>query len=192
MRCSASSCDALTDGVRILVVCTANICRSVMAEAFLGSEARRRGLPAEVSSAGFLRNGEPASDAVTTVMGERGLDVTAHRSRITTPKILAAADLVVTMERRHGRDIGAMGRGCGVFTMTCAARHLAAVDPAETDPVNRLHRADAARVDGDLLGTGPDEIDDPFGRSLLVNRMTADRIAALSVDLLGGIFPEPD
>jgi len=177
--------------VRILVVCTANICRSVMVEAFLGSEARRRSLPVDVSSSGFLRNGEPASDAVTTVMGERGLDVTGHRSRITTPKILAAADLVVTMERRHGRDIGGMGRVRGVFTMTCAARHLAAVDPAETDPVDRLQEADAARAAGDLLGTGPDEIDDPFGRSLRVNRMTADRLAALSVDLLDGLFPEP-
>ena len=44
----------------VLVICTANICRSPMAEGLL----RRTGPHARVSSAGFLRDGSPpAPDA---------------------------------------------------------------------------------------------------------------------------------
>lgn len=183
--------DGDTDGViHILVVCTANICRSVMTQAALRAEIERRDLPVEVSSSGFLSNGDVASDAAATVLAERDLDVSAHRSRITTPKIAATADLVVTMERRHGRDITVMlKRPNGVFTLVSAVELLGSVDPAITDPVERIAAADAARLDGDLLSTGPDEIDDPFGRSLKFNRKTADRLAELSGALLDGLFP---
>ena len=178
----------MTEVVRVLVVCTANICRAGMAETFLRLEGEERGVPIEVSSSGFLTNGDVASDAVTTVMGERGIDVTAHRSRITTPKIVDGADLVVTMERRHGRDIAAMARARGVFTLGRFVELLDGVDPSITDPVERIAAAEAARAEGDLLSTGPDEIDDPFGKSLRVNRATADRLHALSMELLDGLF----
>ena len=178
----------MTEAVRILVVCTANICRSVMAETYLRVEAEERGLPIEVGSSGFLRNGEPASDAVTTVMGERGFDVSHHRSRITTPKIVDGVDLVVTMERAHGRRVAAMGRARGVLTMVRATDLLGEVDPSIADPVERIAVADSARAEGDLLDTGPDEIDDPFGTSLEINRATADRLRALSAGLLDGLF----
>lgn len=179
------------DAVHILVVCTANICRSVMTQAALRAEVERRGLPVEISSSGFLYNGEPASDAASTVLTERGLDVSEHRSRITTPKIVDTADLVVTMERRHGRDIAVMmNRPSGVFTFVTAVDLLSEVDPEITDPVERIAAADAARLDGDLLSTGPDEVEDPFGKSLKFNRKTADRLGELSGRLLDALFPE--
>ena len=177
-------------GLHILVVCTANICRSVMTQAALRAEVAQRGLPVDVSSSGFLTNGDQASDAATTVLAERGHDVSEHRSRITTPKIVDTADLVVTMERRHGRDITVMmKRPNKVFTLVAAVDLLSAVDPEITDPIERIAAADAARLDGDLLSTGPDEIDDPFGKSLKVNRKTADRLAELSGELLDALFP---
>ena len=54
----------MTEVVRVLVVCTANICRSVMAETFLRLEGEERGVPIEVSSSGFLTNGDVASDVL--------------------------------------------------------------------------------------------------------------------------------
>lgn len=176
--------------LHVLVVCTANICRSVMTQAALRAEIERRGLPVEVSSSGFLYNGEPASDAASRVLAERGLDVSAHRSRISTPKIVERADLVVTMERRHGRDITVMvNRPNGVFTLVTAVELLGAVDPSITAPLERIAAADTARLGGDLLSTGPDEIDDPFGKSLKVNRKTAEHLADLAAALLDGLYP---
>jgi hypothetical protein len=49
--------------------------------------------------------------------------------------------------------------------------------------------ASAARPRDDLLGTGPDEIDDPFGKSLDVNRATANHLGELSGELLATLFP---
>ncbi len=176
--------------LRILVVCTANICRSVMTQAALLAEVADRKLPVEVSSSGFLTNGDQASRSASTVLAELGYDVGSHRSRITTPKIVSAADLVVTMERRHGRDIARMTEHPGkVFTLVAAVDLLRAVDPEITDPRKRMAAASAARPRDDLLGTGPDEIDDPFGKSLDVNRATANHLGELSGELLATLFP---
>ena len=190
---SAVSTDVNTTGTRdvaILVVCTANICRSVMTHTALVVEAAKRHLPVEVSSSGFLTNGDRASDAASAVLAELGHDVGDHRSRITTPKIVRAADLVVTMERRHGRDIAPMTNDQGkVFTLVTAIDLLRAVDSDIGDPRMRIAAASKARHDDDLVGTGPDEIDDPFGASLDVNRATALRLAELSGELLDALFP---
>ena len=192
-RNSAVSTDVNTTDTRdvgILVVCTANICRSVMMQTALLAEAAERHLPVEVSSSGFLTNGDRASDAASAVLAELGHDVGDHRSRITTPKIVRAADLVVTMERRHGRDIAPMTNDRGkVFTLVTAIDLLRAVDTDIGDPRMRIAAASRARSDDDLVGTGPDEIDDPFGESLDVNRATALRLAGLSGELLDALFP---
>ncbi|MGB1506156.1 MAG: hypothetical protein ACPHIC_03525 [Acidimicrobiales bacterium] len=179
-----------TRDVAILVVCTANICRSVMMHTALLAEAAKRHLPVAVSSSGFLTNGDRASEAASAVLAELGHDVGDHRSRITTPKIVRAADLVVTMERRHGRDIAPMTNDRGkVFTLVTAIDLLRAVDTDIVDPRMRIAAASKARSADDLVGTGPDEIDDPFGESLDVNRATALRLAGLSGELLEALFP---
>jgi protein-tyrosine-phosphatase len=84
--------------VKVLFVCTANICRSPSAEALARAEG-----PADVefSSAGtHARDGEPINpDMVAALPTE--LDTSAFRSRRLTTELLDAADLVVTMEAAH-------------------------------------------------------------------------------------------
>jgi protein-tyrosine phosphatase len=87
-----------------LIVCTANICRSPMAEGILCKKIQEhphfQGW--RVSSAGtWGRNGLPAAPEAIEVLERRGIDISEHRSRIITPEIIQAADLILTMENGH-------------------------------------------------------------------------------------------
>lgn len=191
-RSSASSCAGSTDvdrPLRVLVVCTANICRSPAAAAYLRAHAAERGLAIEVASAGFLYQDEPASETMAKVMVERGFDLSEHRSRIIDCAMVERADLVVTMERRQGRELASRCGPAGVFTLRGAIRALAMVDPALGEPLGRLEAAEAGRLPGDLLGAGDDEVPDPFGKSMRVNRRAADDLAALTAELLELLVP---
>jgi protein-tyrosine-phosphatase len=94
----------------ILLVCTANICRSPMAEVMLRRKLENEGMPGEwqVSSAGtWATDGIRASEMGVAVMRERGLDTGAHRSRAVTDAILAEADLILTMTSGHAEALRA-------------------------------------------------------------------------------------
>lgn len=88
----------------ILMVCTANICRSPMAEGLvrktLFEQARFKDW--YVSSAGtWAVEGQPASSKTRLVLQKRGLDLSAHRSRSVTKDLLVTSDIILTMERGH-------------------------------------------------------------------------------------------
>ncbi len=86
----------------ILFVCTANICRSPVAEALFGAWLRQQALPEEwqVASAGtWAAPGLPASAFSREILGEMGLDLTSHRARRVDRATLQAAGLVVCMTR---------------------------------------------------------------------------------------------
>lgn len=88
----------------VIFVCTANICRSPVAEALFCDWLRQRlaaGADAwRVSSAGtWADEGAPASAYSAEVMAEAGLDLSAHRSRRVDRQMLEAADLVLCMTR---------------------------------------------------------------------------------------------
>src|SRR5512134_2669159 len=57
-----------------------------------------------VVSAGLLPGGASTPRHAVRAMAVRGLDVSGHVSRRLGPPDLAAADLVVTLERRHLRE----------------------------------------------------------------------------------------
>lgn len=88
----------------VLFVCTANICRSPMAQALFSAKTQRDGEDRQfvARSAGIwaLENQPPSGHAIT-VMAERGLDISGHRGRSITKQDLAEADVVVTMTRSH-------------------------------------------------------------------------------------------
>ena len=89
---------------RILTVCTGNLCRSPMAEAWLRHRAGERRL--KVSSAGIAaRVGEPAQANAITLLSQRGVDITAHRARQLDASQIIAADLVLVMERWQRAEV---------------------------------------------------------------------------------------
>ena len=87
----------------ILFVCTANICRSPVAEAVLRNRLQERGMDDwTVRSAGTwaIQERAAAKNSIR-VLAERGMDIADHRSRMVTNEILDQADLILCMESGH-------------------------------------------------------------------------------------------
>jgi protein-tyrosine-phosphatase len=91
----------------ILIICTANICRSPVAEALIRDRLQKRGLDDwTVSSAGTwaqIRGG--AAENSVLVMAQQGLDISDHQSRMVEESHLEQADLVLCMESGHAEAL---------------------------------------------------------------------------------------
>jgi protein-tyrosine-phosphatase len=88
----------------VLLVCTANICRSPMAEAILKKLVSERPDADQwrVESAGiWAMGGNPPALLSQFVMEKMGMDISAHRSQLTTIALLSNFDLILTMEEVH-------------------------------------------------------------------------------------------
>lgn len=83
----------------LLVVCHGNICRSPFAAAVLAYKVRPRGM--RVLSAGLIGPGRPAPPVARAAALARGIDLSAHRSQLVTPALLAQVDLVIVMDARQ-------------------------------------------------------------------------------------------
>lgn len=94
-------------GPHILVVCTANICRSPVGEALLRAQLQKSGLVDwTVSSAGtWATVGNAASHFSVILLAEHGMDIQAHRSQPVTGPLLAQCDLVLCMETAHQKEL---------------------------------------------------------------------------------------
>jgi tRNA threonylcarbamoyl adenosine modification protein (Sua5/YciO/YrdC/YwlC family) len=90
----------------ILFVCTANICRSPMAEKLFNHYAMERELDYAGDSCGFMGNGHSISAGSLQVLLERGIaDAVDHESKEITPELVSGSRLILTMEQKHRDDI---------------------------------------------------------------------------------------
>lgn len=95
--------------ISVLFVCTANTCRSPMAEGVFRTLARRAGLEQAftIASAGTTNGhaGEAPTPAAVEAAARRGYDIASQRSRAVTKEDIAAADYVLAMDRSHMADL---------------------------------------------------------------------------------------
>lgn len=86
----------------ILFICSANICRSPMAEGLMKVHTRQETVPWRVESAGvWALEGYPAADNTLRVLHKRGIDLSAHQARQVTAEMGAQFNLILTMEQGH-------------------------------------------------------------------------------------------
>jgi protein-tyrosine phosphatase len=158
----------MISGPEVLVVCTANVCRSPMAEALLGRRLADAGLDATVRSAGMLAGGEPPRPEVVIAMAGYGLDVSAHRSRRMTPEDLGRADLIIAMARENLRHaiVTAPSAWPRSFTLRELVRRGTKIGPRAPGEslAGWLARVHEGRERTALLGDSPDDdVADPVG-----------------------------
>jgi len=166
-----------------------------MAEALLRQTLDVRAITAEVSSAGLLFDGEPATATAVETMAARGLDLSGHRSRVISPEMVGTPDLIITMAREHLREvvIRRPDRYGRTFTLREFVRRGDEVGPrAGGEPIDAwLGRMHTGRTPSELQGASPlDDIADPIGRGLGIYGQTAAELAVL-VTRLADLLWEP-
>lgn len=94
--------------MKILFVCTANICRSFTAERILKGKLKEKECDVEeVSSAGLsdVMEGMPGDPRAVEMLVEKGFDGHGHESRLLTGDMVAEADKIIVMENIHREEI---------------------------------------------------------------------------------------
>jgi protein-tyrosine phosphatase len=165
-----------------------------MAEAFLRHRLGGRRVEVHVASAGLRLVGEPASANGVDVLAERGLDLSAHRSRILDGELLESTDLALAMSREHLREavLALPDIWPRAFTLKELVRRGETIGrraPGESIEA-WLARAHSGRNRADLLGSSSDDdVDDPMGLSRSAYEKTADELADLVDRLVDLLWP---
>ena len=201
--------------MRILLVCTGNICRSTMAEAFLrellqGSNGYGE---VELSSAGLQaeEGGGPPAEVVE-VMQEYGLDVSDHKAHLLQEEDVNRADLILTMAMHNSSRLlteyqEAVDRIFTLKEFVIQGEKRGRIIK-ESDPEKRLRelRGWIRHVEGLEIAPGEGDlneklrlfmlhyfhvydqrftIDDPLGQSMDFMRRTAEEIKEAVLKLVG-------
>ena len=138
---------------------------------------------AEVSSAGTMDwSGQPAHEYAIAAMAERGLDLSAHRSRRLSEYLVDESDLIVVMTRNHGWAVAARSEAKAAATFLPAELSRLADQAGDRNGISaaewvaRLHSQRATLNATRFIGRAADEIPDPIGESLPYFRAIADRL----------------
>lgn len=179
----------------ILVVCSGNICRSPMAEAFLSTRLQRQlgvGAPT-VGSAGTIGlSGRPAMPETVEVGSERGIDVSGHQARPLEDQLVLEADLILGLSSEHRDEVPLIAGGAAerTFTLKELARlleELPAADPT-IDLVDRVRQAHELRGSGFEGLPGDEDVVDPMGSSIGTYRAVAWEIDEWCTRLADGLY----
>ncbi|SKB07336.1 arsenate reductase/protein-tyrosine-phosphatase family protein [Aeromicrobium choanae] len=157
-------------GHRILVVCTANVCRSPMVAAMLGHRLDPQLFT--IDSAGVRApRGRPMDPDSADQLRARGVPVPQRTAQQLTRDLVLGADLALTATRAHRADVLDLDPRALRRTFT-VLEFAALAQLAETGGVDDIVRAAAG-----LRTQGPADTDlqDPIGRPPAVHAEVAER-----------------
>ncbi|HPR59088.1 MAG TPA: low molecular weight protein-tyrosine-phosphatase [Bacteroidales bacterium] len=99
-------------GMKILMVCLGNICRSPLAEGLLRQKIQQRGLNAVVSSSGTgnYHIGEPADSRMIATALKHDVDISGHRARQFKVNDFDRYDLIYVMDDSNYRNMIKLAR----------------------------------------------------------------------------------
>lgn len=189
------------DEIRVLMICTANSCRSPIAEAVLRDAIARAALRWTVSSAGVIgRDGHPMDAKAAKVLAERAIAMPGWTSRRLVPEMIEHADLVLTAGLEHRSTVvrmvpTAIPRTFPLLQFARFAEHAASAGPragalgsgAPYSGASSIERIVAAREDLQPAPAGSDDLADPIGRSIRHFRDCADTITRAVEQIVGAV-----
>jgi protein-tyrosine-phosphatase len=177
----------------VLVVCTANQCRSPLAAALL----RRalEGTDVVVLDAGTGEAGYPVTEGTLGAAARLDLDLADHVSTTVDASLIEQADLILTMEREHVRAIVLDHPTAWEKTFTLkelvrrsADRDLYRNGEPLAEWLAELHEG---RSRADLLGASPiDDVADPTADRRADHNTTAEELDALVDAAVEYVWPE--
>ena len=131
---------------KVLFVCTANICRSPMAEAIFNALAEDGGLPFRAESAGTAAlEGRSMAENAVAALTEAGIYPRPHGARRVSEAMLEGSELVLTMTPEHTATVRRLGK----------------------DPAGGIHT-----LPGYASGALDEGIPDPYGLTMAAYRST--------------------
>lgn len=172
--------------MRVLFVCSGNICRSPLGEQVLTARLGPDAPAFVVESAGTIADdGAPMDGPAAAQSARLGGDPSAHRSRYLTAAIAGSADLVLTAERSHRSAVVSLAPRTAkrAFTIKQFARVLDGLEPGDLAGVASAEELveRVARLRGTVVppaDPADDDVDDPYRRSEGTHERVADEIAA--------------
>jgi len=98
--------------MKILFVCTGNICRSPMAEGLLRHKLKHAGVKAIVDSCGFepFHVGDHPDSRAVAVSRKNGINISGHIARLFTEKDFDRFDHIYVMDASHYYHVKALAR----------------------------------------------------------------------------------
>lgn len=182
--------------IRILAVCTGNICRSPLVERVLSH--RLADLDVVVTSAGTrARAGTPMTDQAIHLAAQRGVPDSAgtHAARLLTEADVLGADLIIALDRDHRRAVVELAPSG--LRKTFTAREFARLAGTVRDQEFESVAPDRSRADDDTTepmseivaliarqrGLAPpplapvdEDVVDPYGRSWATYLRSAEQL----------------
>lgn len=173
--------------LRILTVCTANVCRSPVVERLLARHLADHGVDAVVASAGTHGGRLDVHPHTSRAAATLGIELDDHRSRAVAAPLLHAdgADLVLTMTREHLRDVVGLEPAVWprAFTLREAVRRGSQLGPVAAVGTFEQWRTELGngRRAADLMRPDPsDDLADPYGGPAAGHQVMVTEVDALT------------
>lgn len=92
--------------MKVMFICTGNICRSAMAHAMLEKKAKQENKDIEVYSCGiFAENGDIPTNEAIQVMKEYNIDLTKHRATNIRNSNIKDMDIILCATTSHKNNV---------------------------------------------------------------------------------------